>query len=159
MTSQGALFRVTAAAETETTVDAAELIKFDEVPINTTAGRMLGTSVRMPRNINVHPTPNKALNQIEDGKLDFVEITVRGIVVSPSTNTTLGTLFNWQTQDADNADFTKGRFGYRSDKFPTFNLTPSAAIGYILTDVQFEMDYEFEDRLAITAVLRRNGSI
>ena len=159
MTSHASLYRFTNASETESGISDNEKILFDESPISTTAGKLLGTSANIVRNFNIHPTPNRHLNQLEDGKLDYVEVVVRGIIISPSSEQASSNLYTWMKQDMVNSNYPKGRIGYRSDKFPVFDVVPTATIGYFLTSVNFEYDYEFEDRLAFTAILRRNGTV
>ena len=159
MAGNGAIFRVTTTGDTESSVGSAEKIEFDGGIVPDSSGRMVNNRFNLSRDFSEHPSPKKPINQIKDGKLGSYQIIIAGVITMPGTAQSSANLVNWMTNDATNDDFLKGRFGFRNDTFPIFDLTPSLNIGYILVDVEFQEDREFQGKVEFIATLRRNGSI
>ena len=159
MAGNGAIFRLTGTGDTESSVGSAEKIEFDGGIVPDSSGRMVNNRYKLSRDFSEHASPKKPINQIKDGKLGTYQITIAGVITVPGTSQAAANLVNWMAQDATNDDFLKGRFGFRMDTFPIFDLTPSSSIGYILLDVEFQEDLEFKGKVEFIAILRRNGSI
>jgi len=107
----------------------------------------------------MQPNPNRALSQIQDGKMGSVEVIVTGYIVDPSSSSIAINLYNWQKDPATNTDFPFGRFGIRLDDFPDIvNLTPSAVLGYILYDVFIERQEDFQRKAAFICKFYKNGT-
>ncbi len=158
----GAIFRIDSVGDTEDTAKTAnEIIEFNGGTAPDTTGRTTGTSFEMTRSVNVHPNPRRALDQIQDGKLSFLEVIITGYFVDHDDTTGPSQLFDWMNEDASNAALPFGRFGLRLDD--SFNeklaLIPTATAGYILYHTHVDDAESPRDQASFTIKLYRNGVI
>ena len=155
------LFRLTNTGDTVNTVGETEKIQFNlgTVPDNT--GRLTFPSFRMSRDVNIHPNPRRALDQVQDSLLGLLDVRLAGYFVLHSTTKGPMNLFNWQVDPATNTDFPFGRFGLELTNFANslLNLTPTATTGYILYDVEVQDLEDPRDKVTFNAQLYRNGDI
>ena len=162
MAGTGAIFRIDAVGDTESDANTAnEIIEFNGGAKPDSTGRGVSNAFEMTRSINVHPNPRRALDQIQDGKLSFLEIIVEGYFVDHDATTGPSQLFDWMNEDATNAALPFGRFGLRLDD--SFNgkldLVPIATKGYILYHVQVIDAESPRDQASFVAKFYRNGVI
>ena len=139
------LFRFTNSGDTEGSVGSTEKIEFNTGTVPDDTGRLVTTSFRMVSDLNPHPNPNIALNQIQDSLLGVVEVIVAGYFVDHNATKGPANLYNWSVDEDVNDDFRKGRFGATLatmagilDIIPTVGLN---GIGYMLSEV-FVTDIE-----------------
>jgi hypothetical protein len=162
MAGTGAIFRIDANGETEATANAAnQVIEFNGglKPDNT--GRGTANSFHSTRDINFHPNPRRALDQLQDGLLGVLEVTIEGYFVDHDTTTGPAKFLNWQKEPAMSSALKWGRFGIRLDDFAggALNLTPSTTTGYVLWDVEVIDAESPRDQVSFTAKFYRNGTI
>jgi len=139
------LFRFTNPGDTEGSVGSTEKIEFNSGAVPDGTGKLTTTSFRMVSDLNPHPNPSIALNQIQDSLLGVVEVTVTGYFVNHNATKGPANLYNWSVDEDVNDDFRKGRFGATLatmagilDIVPTVGLN---GIGYMLSEV-FVTDIE-----------------
>ena len=63
------IFRLTNPGDTEASVGSTEKIIFNSGSVPDSTGRLITTSFRMASDLNPHPNPDTALNQIQDSLL------------------------------------------------------------------------------------------
>ena len=115
----------------------------------------------MTRDINFHPNPRRPLDQLQDGLLGILEVTIAGYFVGHDTTLGPGKFFNWGKEAAMNASLKWGRFGIRLDNFGNgvLNLNPIATTGYVLHDIEVIDAESPRDQVGFIAKLYRNGTI
>ena len=105
------LFRFTNSGDTEPALADTERIQFNTGTVPDDTGKLISTSFRMVSDLNPHPNPDIALNQIQDSLLGVVEVTVAGYFVDHNNTQGPANLYNWSVDADVNDDFRKGRFG------------------------------------------------
>lgn len=155
------LFRFTNSGDTLSGLPDSEKIEFNLGTAPDDTGRMIGQSFRMPRDVNIHPNPRRALDQIQDSLLGLLDVTLNGYFVDHKNTLGPKNFFNWQVEPAVNSNFPFGRFGLQLSGFADglLNLTPTISTGYILYDVEVEDVEDPRDKVIFKANLYRNGDI
>ena len=96
----------------------------------------------MVSDLNPHPNPNTALNQIQDSLLGVVEVIVAGYFIDHNNTQGPANLYNWSVDEDVNDDFRKGRFGATlATMAGILNIIPTTGlngIGYMLSEVFVE---------------------
>ena len=155
------LFRFTNSTDTISGLADSEKIEFNlgTVPDNT--GKLTFPSFKMSRDVNVHPNPRRALDQVQDSLLGLLEVRLSGYFISHSTTLGPKNLFNWQVDTATNSDFPFGRFGLVLNSLANglLNLQPTITTGYILFDTEVNDVEDPRDEVVFNASLYRNGAI
>lgn len=157
------IFRFTNDGDTEVSVDDTEKIIFNTGTVPDNTGKLTKTSFRMASDLNPHPNPDTALNQIQDSLLGVVEVTVAGYFVDH--NSTLGpaNLYNWSVDPDVNEDFRKGRFGLiLSTMAGILDLIPTTGLngtGYMLSEIFVEDVEDPRTEVPFIAKFFRNGVI
>jgi len=162
MAGSGSIFRTDAVGDTEADArTASEIIEFNGGTVPDSTGRLVATSFKMTRDVSPHPNPKRALTKWQDNLLGVMEVVITGYFVDHDTTVAPAKFFNWQTDVATNSSLEFGRFGLRLDDFAggTLDLTPSAAIGYILVDVEVTDVESPRDEVGFIARFVRNGAI
>jgi len=136
------LFRFTDPGDTESGLANTERIIFNTGSVPDNTGKLTTTSFRMVSDLNPHPNPDIALNQIQDSLLGVVEVTVAGYFVDHNNTQGPANLYNWSVDADVNDDFRKGRFGcILATMGEILSLTPTVGlngIGYMLSEVFVE---------------------
>jgi len=134
------IFRLTNPGDTEASVGSTEKIIFHPGVVPDSTGRLVTTTFRMASDLNPHPNPGIALNQIQDSLLGVVEVIVAGYFVDHNNTEGPANLYNWSVDPDVNDDFRKGRFGLTLatmagilDIIPTTGLN---GIGYMLSEIE-----------------------
>jgi len=155
------LFRFTNPGDTLGTLPSSEKIEFNLGSVPDDTGRLIANTFRMSRDVNIHPNPRRALDQVQDSLLGLLEIVLNGYFVQHSVTLGPKNLFNWQVDPATNSNFPFGRFGLQlNGSFNgLLNLTPTTTTGYILYDVQVDDVEDPRDEVIFKAQLYRNGDI
>lgn len=161
MAGSAAIFRVTNTGDNEGNVGSTEKIEFNQGAVPDATGRMVATGFRMVRDVSFHPNPRRALDKIQDNLLGTLEVTLTGYFIDHDQTAGPINLFNWSREDAQVTDFPFGRFGIRLDDFAqsALNLTPSAATGYILYDIDVQDLERPRDEVGFIAKFYRDGTI
>lgn len=157
-----AIFRIATAGETEDNAKTDnEIIEFNTGAAPDSTGRLVATGFRMIRDVSPHPNPKRALTKWQDNLLGTMEVTVTGYFVDHDSTAGPTQFFNWQKEATQNASLPFGQFGLRLDDFAsgTLNLTPSAAAGYFLVDVDIQDVETPRDEVGFIARFIRNGTI
>ena len=155
------LFRFTNPGDTLGTIADSEKIEFNAGSIPDDTGRLIANKFKMSRDINIHPNPRRALDQIQDSLLGLLDVTLHGYFISHSATLGPKNFFNWQVDPATNSNFPFGRFGLQLSNFAggLLDLTPTVNTGYILYDVEVDDVEDPRDEAIFKAQLYRNGSI
>lgn len=161
MAGGAALFRLTNSGDTEASVGSGEKIEFNTGAVPDSTGRVIHTGFRAVRDLNFHPNPRRALDQIQDSLLGTLEITLTGYFIEHDTTIGPKNLFDWQKDPTRTTDFPFGRFGLRQDDFAAnlLDLVPTASIGYMLNIVEVNDVETPRDEASFIVKLYRNGSI
>ena len=155
------LFRFTNEGDTLETLANSEKIEFNLGTAPDDTGRLIANKFRMSRDVNIHPNPRRALDQVQDSLLGLLEIVLNGYFVKHSVTLGPKNFFNWQVDPATNSNFPFGRFGVQLNGFANglLNLTPTTTTGYILFDVEVDDVEDPRDEVIFKAQLYRNGDI
>ena len=155
------LFRFTNSGDTLETLANSEKIEFNLGTAPDDTGRLIANKFRMSRDVNIHPNPRRALDQVQDSLLGLLEIVLNGYFVKHSVTLGPKNFFNWQVDPATNSNFPFGRFGVQLNGFANglLNLTPTTTTGYILFDVEVDDVEDPRDEVIFKAQLYRNGDI
>ena len=159
------LYRFTDAGDTLESILDSEKIEFNAGSAPDDTGRLIANKFKMSRDINIHPNPRRALDQIQDSLLGLLDVTLNGYFVSHSVTLGPKNFFNWQVDPATNEFYPFGRFGLQLNNFAAtggvglLNLTPTTTTGYLLYDVEVDDVEDPRDEVIFRAQLYRNGSI
>ncbi len=155
------LYRFTSTGDTLVGLTDSEKIEFNLGTAPDSTGRMFSSKMLMNRDVNIHPNPRRALDQVQDSLLGLLNVVVNGYFVSHKTTLGPKNFFNWQVDPATNGDFPFGRFGLQLNGFANglLNLTPTNLTGYILYNVEVDDVEDPRDEARFTAELYRNGDI
>lgn len=155
------IYRFTSTGDTLSTIASTEKIEFNIGTAPDSTGRLTFPSFRMSRDINIHPNPRRALNQIQDSLLGSLDVRLAGYFVDHANTLGPKNFFNWQVGNATNTDFPFGRFGLQLSLFADsiLDLTPTATTGYILYDVEIQDIEDPRDKVPFNCQLYRNGDI
>lgn len=163
MTLADTIFRLTNPGDTEASVADTEKIIFNTGAVPDSTGRLVRTSFRMASDLNPHPNPDIALNQIQDSLLGVVEVVVAGYFVNNNATKGPANLFNWSVDPDVNDDFKKGRFGLTlATMAGILNVVPIVGLngtGYMLSDVFVEDIEDPRTEVPFIATFLRNGKI
>ncbi len=163
MAGSGSIFRIDANGDTEVTARAAnQIIEFNGTGLlPDSTGKATGTGFHETRDINFHPNPRRALDQLQDGFLGVLEVTVTGYFKDHDATQGPAKFLNWGKEPAMTAALKWGRFGLRLDDFAggALDLTPSTTTGYVLWDVEVIDAESPRDQVSFIAKLYRNGTI
>ena len=115
----------------------------------------------MSRDVNIHPNPRRSLDQVQDSLLGLLDVRLTGYFINHSTTLGPKNLYNWQVEEATNADFPFGRFGLQLSSLSNglLDLTPTNSTGYILYDIEVNDVEEPRDEITFNCQLYRNGEI
>jgi len=160
-TSDATLFRFTNPTDTVLNIADTEKIEFNFGAAPDDTGRLIANKFKMSRDINIHPNPRRALDQVQDSLLGLLDVTLNGYFVSHSVTLGPKNLFNFQVGAATNSNFPFGRFGIILNNFAGgfLSLIPTTTTGYILYDVEVDDVEDPRDEVIFKAQLYRNGSI
>ena len=157
------IFRFTDPADNEGNIADTEKIEFNTGLVPDATGKLTRTSFRMVSDLNPHPNPDIALNQIQDSLLGVVEVTVAGYFIDHNNTEGPANLYNWSVDPDVNDDFRKGRWGLiLASMNGILSLTPTvglAGTGYMLAEIDVQ---DVEDRtqgIPFIAKFFRNGTI
>lgn len=155
------LFRFTSPSDTISNIADTEKIEFNTGAAPDDTGRLIANKFKMSRDINIHPNPRRALDQVQDSLLGLLDITLNGYFVNHSLTLGPKNLFNWQVDPATNSNFPFGRFGLQLNNFAggLLGLIPSETTGYLLYDVEVDDVEDPRDEVIFKAQLYRNGDI
>lgn len=155
------LFRFTNPGDTLSGLAATEKIEFNVGTVPDGTGRMTFPSFKMSRDVNVHPNPRRALDQVQDSLLGLLDVRLAGYFIKHSTTLGPKNLFNWQVDVATNANFPFGRFGLQLSMFSNglLDLTPTTTTGYLLYDIEVNDVEDPRDEVSFNCQLYRNGDI
>jgi hypothetical protein len=155
------LFRFTSITDTIATLPITEKIEFNlgTVPDNT--GKLTFPSFRMSRDVNIHPNPRRALDQVQDSLLGLLDVRLSGYFISHSTTLGPRNLFNWQVDPATNDELPFGRFGLVLNSLSNglLNVQPTSTTGYILYNAEVNDLEDPRDEVSFNVQLYRNGAI
>ena len=155
------LFRFTNPGDTLAGLADSEKIEYNLGTVPDDTGRLIANTFRMSRDVNIHPNPRRALDQVQDSLLGLLEVVLNGYFVQHSVTLGPKNLFNWQVDPATNSNFPFRRFGLQlNGSFNALlNLTPTTTTGYILYDVEVDDVEDPRDEVQFKANLYRNGDI
>ena len=159
------LYRFTEVGDTLESILDSEKIEFNAGSAPDDTGRLIANKFKMSRDINIHPNPRRALDQIQDSLLGLLDVTLNGYFVSHSVTLGPKNFFNWQVDPATNENYPFCRFGLQLNNFDAtggvglLNLTPTTTTGYLLYDVEVDDVEDPRDEVIFRAQLYRNGSI
>jgi hypothetical protein len=155
------IYRYTNPGDALATLADSEKIEFNLATAPDNTGRLIGQKFRMSRDVNIHPNPRRALDQVQDSLLGLLDVNLVGYFIKHSTTLGPKNFFNWQVDPATNANFPFGRFGLQLNGFANgiLNVEPTTLLGYILYDVEVDDVEDPRDEAQFTAQLYRNGDI
>ena len=157
------IFRLTVSGDTESSVGPNEKIIFNTGAVPDSTGRLITTSFRMASDLNPHPNPDVALNQIQDSLLGVVEVIVAGYFVNHNATKGPANLYNWSVDPDVNSDFRKGRFGLDlATMGQILSLIPTVGLngtGYMLSEIEVIDVEDPRTEVGFIAKFFRNGVI
>jgi hypothetical protein len=156
----GAIYRIDANGDLESDAKTAgQIIEFNGGATPDTTGRITEPGIRWGRAVSLHTNPGRILDQVQDNKLSYKEITITGYFVDHDSTVGPDKFDEWMRGNATNASLPFGRFGLRSDDFATasIDLVPTSTKGYILYDVEVHKTEVPHDQVSFIAKLYRNG--
>lgn len=146
--------------DSESGLASTEKIRFNTGTVPDSTGKLVSTGYRATRDVNFHPNPRRALDQIQDSLLGTIEVTIAGYFKDHDATLGPTNLYNWQRQAAVNTAMPYGRFGLQLDDYANglLNIDPTATLGYILHDVEVIDNEQPRDAIALIARLYMNGT-
>jgi hypothetical protein len=162
MAGNGSIYRLDSNGQNENwSVANNQIIQFNGGTLPDTTGRQVETSFKMTRDINFHPNPRRPLDQLQDGLLGILDVTIAGYFVDHEATDGPAKFFEWGKDPAMNASLKWGRFGLRLDDFAggVLDLNPVTVTGYVLYDIEVIDAESPRDQVGFIAKLYRNGTI
>lgn len=136
-----------------------EVVEFNSGAVPDKTGAIVESNITMEVGFSDNPKASGALNEIQDTGLARIPLIITGRIRAPKTSDIPAIFKKWLIEDKANTTFTKGRFGLRLNDFPAFNLRPTSSRGYMIVNLEFAREGEYEGRLIFIATLRFNGDI
>lgn len=154
------IFRFTAANDTETSItDKIEMSGNGVIPDANTHISSITPHMGITSEENATPGSNNP-NARQDTGLAVMQIMVNGYF-STKSGTALGIekMRDWMREDKQNSVFEFGRFGFRNTKMTAYNVTPTAAKGLLLDDLELTQDFSKKGLVHFTLRLVYDGAI
>jgi len=159
--AQSVIWRATSSGTEPSTQNGTEdIIEFNNGAVVNNNGVLINTKFSMTSAVAVNEMPS-SIDKLQDTGVNGIIVYLSGSIEDPKTGglDPAHKFKTWMLEDKTNASFPKGRFGLRLNDFSALNLTPAAARGYIISDVEFTRNGETKGKLEFIATLRFNGSI
>ena len=101
-------------------------------------------------------------NEIQDMGIDGLDIVLEGVIGNAnndaSTNA-VNKLSKWLQDGNTTTGYTKGRYGFRHDQAPQWNVVPTSTYGFHIRDVNFQYMGEKVDMVHFTIRMALGGDI
>lgn len=101
-------------------------------------------------------------NEIQDMGIEGLDITIVGLSGDTDNDTSsnaVNKFIKWLKDGNTTTGFKKGRFGFRNDSSPQWNVVPTSTYGYHIRNVQFRYLGEKNDLVEFTINLSLGGDI
>ena len=155
MAGDSAIWRATSAGAEGS--NGSDIIEFNNGAAPDNTSNITQTELEMDVGIGENEKAGGDINELQDTGLATITFTITGTIVSPSTTQATERIKIWLIEAKTNDNFSKGRTGLRLNDFSGFNLTPTAARGYMISNFRFIRPREFRGKLDFVATLRFNG--
>lgn len=162
MAGSGSIYRIDTDGQNEAwAISNNQIIEFNGGILPDNTGRQVETSFKMTRDINFHPNPRRPLDQLQDGLLGILDVTIAGYFVDHDGTIGPQKFFDWGREPAMTAPMKWGRFGLRLPNFGAgvLTLNPTEFTGYVLYDIEVIDAESPRDQVGFIAKLYRNGTI
>lgn len=101
-------------------------------------------------------------NELQDMGIDGLDMVLTGVIGDADNDVTANSvnkLSKW-LQDGNTATlFTKGRYGFRNDNAPQWNVVPTATYGYHIRSIDFNYVGEKVDLVEVVIAMALGGDI
>ena len=137
------------------------VIEFDESLANDKLF-VTQTTVTIDTDITQTSALKGDINPLQDGGVGGVTITINGVIKGKNAIAGRQLLTRWNLESKTTPTFPHGRFGTVFNDLKEFDITPlgTAATGYgwMIEDIQFIKDGEWQNKTPFVITLRYNGS-
>ncbi len=165
MAGTGALFRLSNAGDTESSVGSTEKVEFGNGAVVPDAfGRIGGGQSEFEIGVGIadnmvptsadSPTSGILSEKQYLGQFDKM-VKIVGYFTRRSTSTGPDNLTKWADENQEPTDFPEGNIGLRLDTFNAFDLVPTSTTGYYLTNIKFILDPKKQTPIGFIASLKR----
>ena len=145
---------------------ATDYITFEAAAVTTDQGHVHQSEFKIVTAIADNEKPNAKLNELQDTQVDTITVTLTGSIHNWQTAGASGTasviplkVKQWMCDKKTKAGFLKGRFGLKLADFSTFDVYPTATLGYMIQDWTWIRSGETKGKTDFIATLRLNGDI
>ena len=147
-------------------VGGSDEIEFESSSVTDDQGHIHQSEFKIVTAIADNEKPNAKLNELQDTQVDTITVTLTGSIhnwqtagASGTTSTIPQTVKEWMCDKKTKTGFLKGRFGLQLADFPTFNVNPTATLGYMIQDWTWIRSGETQGKTDFIVTLRLNGEI
>jgi len=141
-------------------------IEFESTSVTDDQGHIHQSEFKITTAIAENEKPNAKLNELQDTQVDSITVTLTGSIhnwqtagASGTASTIPQTVKEWMCDKKTKTGFLKGRFGLELADFTTFNVNPTATLGYMIQDWTWVRSGETKGKTDFIVVLRLNGDI
>ena len=146
---------------------ATDKIEFEASSVTDDQGHIHQTEFKIVTALADNEKPNAQLNELQDTQVDSITVTITGSIhnwqsagASGTQSTIPATIKKWMCDKKTKAtNFPKGRFGLQLADFETFNVNPTATLGYMIQDWTWLRVGDTQGKTEFIATLRLNGTI
>ena len=147
-------------------VGGSDEIEFEASSVTDDQGHIHQSEFKIITAIADNEKPNAKLNELQDTQVDTITVTLTGSIHNWQTAGASGTasvipqkVKQWMCDKKTKAGFLKGRFGLKLADFSTFDVYPTATLGYMIQDWTWIRSGETKGKTDFIATLRLNGEI
>ena len=146
---------------------ATDKIEFEASSVTDDQGHIHQPEFKIVTALADNEKPNAQLNELQDTQVDSITVTITGSIhnwqsagASGTQSTIPATIKKWMCDKKTKAtNFPKGRFGLQLADFETFNVNPTATLGYMIQDWTWLRVGDTQGKTEFIATLRLNGTI
>ena len=147
-------------------VGGSDEIEFEASSVTDDQGHIHQSEFKIITAIADNEKPNAKLNELQDTQVDTITVTLTGSIhnwqtagASGTASTIPQTVKEWMCDKKTKTPYLKGRFGLQLADFTTFNVNPTATLGYMIQDWTWIRSGETQGKTDFIATLRLNGEI
>jgi len=147
-------------------VGGSDEIEFEASSVTDDQGHIHQSEFKIITAIADNEKPNAKLNELQDTQVDTITVTLTGSIhnwqsagASVTASTIPQTVKEWMCDKKTNSTYKKGRFGLQLADFTTFNVDPTATLGYMIQDWTWVRSGETKGKTDFIVTLRLNGDI
>ncbi len=137
-------------------------IEFDEATVARDQQFVRSTRAEISVDISQTNALKGDINPSQDGGVGSVRLYIAGVIKGNAAATGRQHLTRWLLEDKTTTNFPHGRFGTVFVNLPEFSITPNGTaatgFGWLIEDIEFIKDGEWQDKTSFNMTIKYNGN-